>query len=183
LTVPAPAEINPFETDDDGDPVIAEPAARWELARRFAAFLIDAFLTMCCGLLLMTFFSVLNLWFDLDAVDLVWRGRAVLTLSYLTFGLLSVLPTSSSIGASFAKHAMGFMVTNARGERISFLHATVRFLAKSLTVGRLGLGALTIFATRDRRALHDLLAGTYVRFRPETQGKRGRRQAASRGSA
>ncbi len=45
---------------------------------------------------------------------------------------------------------------------IGYVRAWLRLLAFAVTLATFGLGLLTIFIRRDRKALHDLLAGTLV---------------------
>lgn len=48
------------------------------------------------------------------------------------------------------------------GEPLGFEAATMRFFAMLVTIAALGLPMVTIFFTRRRQAVHDVLAGTTV---------------------
>jgi uncharacterized RDD family membrane protein YckC len=64
--------------------------------------------------------------------------------------------------ATLGKRALGLSVRDRFGERPGFGRASLRFLARLLTVSTAMLGWLLILATPKRQALHDLLAGTTV---------------------
>lgn len=77
--------------------------------------------------------------------------------------LYEPLLTSSRWQATLVKRALGIVVTDENGGRISFTRATGRWFAKSLS------GLLLTFIvyllqpfTPKKQALHDLLAGTLV---------------------
>jgi uncharacterized RDD family membrane protein YckC len=76
---------------------------------------------------------------------------------WLYFGLM----TSSSKQATLGKMAMGLIVTDVRGERISFARASVRFFA-SLLSAMTTVGYLIQPFTDKRQALHDVIAETLV---------------------
>jgi uncharacterized RDD family membrane protein YckC len=69
---------------------------------------------------------------------------------------------SSRWQATLGKRFFGLTVVNLDGERISFVRALVRHLAKYLSGSLFGFGFLMIALRRDRRGLHDLIAGTLV---------------------
>ena len=69
---------------------------------------------------------------------------------------------SSEHQATLGKRALGIIVTDIGGERISFARATGRFLGKSLSALILGFGYFFGLFTQRKQALHDLLASTVV---------------------
>ena len=83
-----------------------------------------------------------------------------LLLTWLYFAFME----SSSRQGTLGKNAMRLIVTDARGSRISFVHATGRFLVKNfLSFGlTMGMGCLMSAFTLRKQALHDLVAGTLV---------------------
>jgi uncharacterized RDD family membrane protein YckC len=57
---------------------------------------------------------------------------------------------------------MGIYVTGLDGQRISFLRATGRYLAKFLSALILFIGFIMAAFTARKQALHDMIAGTLV---------------------
>lgn len=115
--------------------------------RRLAAFLIDQ--------------AILNV-FETIAVFLV-----ALPLNNLSFLLLVNVVyftglESSSWQATPGKRALGILVTDLDGRRISLPRATLRFVSKFLSALLFGAGFLTIALTKNKQGLHDKIAGTFV---------------------
>jgi uncharacterized RDD family membrane protein YckC len=72
---------------------------------------------------------------------------------------------SSRWQATVGKHLCGLTVVSTSGKRISFPRALVRFLAKFLFGVLLGvIGILIIARSSRKRGLHDMIAGTLVRW-------------------
>lgn len=69
---------------------------------------------------------------------------------------------SSAKQATWGKQIMGIYVTDMEGERISFLNALGRYLAKILSGMILWIGYIMILFTEKRQGLHDILANTLV---------------------
>jgi uncharacterized RDD family membrane protein YckC len=104
-------------------------------------------------------------------VTMHWNG------DWGTFGLLilagvvitwlySSLLLSSPRQATVGKMALGLVVTDESGERISFARASGRYFAGTLNSLTLGIGYLMVIWTRRKQALHDKIAGTLVVPRP-----------------
>jgi len=91
--------------------------------------------------------------FDADA-----GGVVGMALAWPYFAVLE----SSAWQASLGKRALGIVVTDAAGRRISLGRATVRYVARYLSLFTMLIGYLIQPFTRRRQALHDLLAGTLV---------------------
>jgi uncharacterized RDD family membrane protein YckC len=69
---------------------------------------------------------------------------------------------SSSLQATLGKLAMGSIVTDLDGERITFLRATGRHFGKIISNLILMIGFLMAAFTERKQALHDMLAGCLV---------------------
>lgn len=69
---------------------------------------------------------------------------------------------SSSYQATIGKMALGLIVTDSEGRRLSFGRATGRYFAKYLCAMTLGLGYLAAAFTARKQGLHDLVADTLV---------------------
>jgi uncharacterized RDD family membrane protein YckC len=72
---------------------------------------------------------------------------------------------SSHFQGTLGKLVMQIKVTDLHGNRISFEHATGRYLAKFLSAITLGIGYLMVGFTAKKQGLHDQLAGTLVQHR------------------
>jgi len=69
---------------------------------------------------------------------------------------------SSKHQGTLGKMALGIRVGNINGERISFLNATGRFFGKFISSLLLGFGYFMILFSKNRQALHDVMASTYL---------------------
>lgn len=69
---------------------------------------------------------------------------------------------SSGSQATVGKMACGLVVTDTDGNRISFGRATGRYFAKILSTLILFIGFAMVGWTRQKRGLHDFIAGTLV---------------------
>jgi len=72
---------------------------------------------------------------------------------------------NGQFGATLGKLAIGARIVNADGSPLGFGRALLRFLSTIITQFTLGAGFLLTLIRPDRRALHDLLAGTRVIYR------------------
>lgn len=72
--------------------------------------------------------------------------------------------------ATFGKRAMGIIVANPAGDRISIARGIARYLAKFVSAAPLFLGFAVAAFTARRTALHDLIAGTVVLHRRTPDG-------------
>ena len=78
--------------------------------------------------------------------------------------LYEALMESSSHQATLGKMIFGLKVTDLEGNRISFARATGRHFAKYASAMILGIGFIMAGFTERKQALHDMLAGTLVRW-------------------
>ena len=86
-------------------------------------------------------------------------GYYVIALgSFLYFALCE----SGKRQATFGKRAVGVIVTDTHGQRISFGRATGRFFSKFLNQITLGVGWIMVGVTAQKRGLRDYVAGTVV---------------------
>ena len=81
-----------------------------------------------------------------------------LIMHWLYFTVLQ----SSGKQATIGKFTLGLRVTDLRGKRISFVQASLRYFAKSLSFIPLCLGFLLLLSTRRQQTLHDYLSRTVV---------------------
>lgn len=76
--------------------------------------------------------------------------------------LYNALSESSPKQATIGKQALGIVVTDLNGERISFGKATARYFGKYLSTITLLIGYLMAAFTEKNQALHDIIVGTLV---------------------
>jgi uncharacterized RDD family membrane protein YckC len=93
----------------------------------------------------------------------LWMDRSAPVL-YPVFLLYDVLLTGR-FGATIGKWAIGARVTMKDGSPIGYNRALLRWLASRLSDLTFGFGYLLIAMRPDKRALHDLLAGTKVVYK------------------
>ena len=85
-------------------------------------------------------------------------GTISLVVEWLYFALLQSSPKQ----ATFGKAALGLIVVDENFAQISFGRATVRYFSKYISGLILYIGYIMAAFTREKRALHDIIAGTYV---------------------
>ena len=69
---------------------------------------------------------------------------------------------SSAWQATVGKKALGLVVTDTGGNRISFLRAVGRYFAKILSAIILLIGYIMVAFTEKKQGLHDMIASTLV---------------------
>jgi uncharacterized RDD family membrane protein YckC len=87
---------------------------------------------------------------------------SVLGLTFVMTWLYFALMECSSLQATLGKLAVGVVVTDVDGNRISFPRATGRYFGKFLSALILGIGFLMVALTQRKQGLHDAMAGTLV---------------------
>lgn len=119
--------------------------------RRFWAFLLD-YIILVFGLsLIISVFS--SGYYNEDSI----YGPA-LVISWLYYALME----SSNKKATLGKMALGIVVTDLNGNKISFGRATARYLCKFLSGLIFAIGYIMAVFTDKKQALHDMIAGCVV---------------------
>ena len=90
------------------------------------------------------------------------RTNIVVTIIYLLWEFLYFAYSWAASGKTFGMALLGVRVISADGAVATPRQAVIRTLAFPLSFLLLGLGFLGILVQHDRRALHDLIAGTAV---------------------
>ena len=107
--------------------------------------------------------DVASNWSDLDArVRFLEMRNQVRDLSFFLWLIFTTLSESSEWQATIGKRVCGIKVIGPDGERISFLRALARSLAKILSYLPLALGFLWALFSKDKRTWHDKLTDTAV---------------------
>ena len=100
-------------------------------------------------------------------VHIHWHGDwltlgLLLLASSVTTWLYSSILQSSSRQATVGQRALGLVITDLDGNRISFARASGRYLATLLTGLTFGIGYLMMIWTKRKQTLQDKIAGTVV---------------------
>jgi len=137
--------------------------------RRFFATVIDEFLySVVYFLWLIILFPQKGLSFYESFLDMLYEGQIVWFLfQYILFPIVALwlyntLFECSSMQGTLGKALLGIKVTDARGDRLSFLRASARCLCKLILSPLSIVGFFMAFFTRKKQALHDILTGTLV---------------------
>lgn len=85
-------------------------------------------------------------------------GVAGIVIGWLYYAIQESSPKQATIG----KQAMGLVVTDMNGEKISFVKASIRHFAKFLSAIILMIGYIMAFFTEKKQGLHDMIAGTLI---------------------
>ena len=100
---------------------------------------------------------------------LIWLGLGLIHPLVLTYFIVIFVRRiyyagmeSSSRQGTLGKMAIGLIVTDMEGERISFGKATVRYFSKALSGLLFNAGYIMIAFTEKRQGLHDMIAGCSV---------------------
>ena len=118
--------------------------------RRLVAYLLD---TAILWIVFMGFRLAVDELLPSMVINLILN---VVTLLYFS------LMESSSRQATIGKGLLGLVVTDKEGNRISFKRAFLRNIARYVNLVLFGLGYITIFFTKRRQGVHDLIGGTCV---------------------
>ncbi len=139
---------------------------------RFAGFWVRVLATLIDGLIIAVLAVLLRTVLPGNGGD--W-GYALLTPSIsaslaeiILIWLYAALMESSAWRATVGKRAMGLVVVDMQGRRISFARATGRHAAKWLSSLLLCIGYLMVAFTQRKQGLHDMLANTLVLSGPRT---------------
>lgn len=106
---------------------------------------------------------------DMDGATAVGMAGAIVGAVMITWLLTAIagwlyfaLMESSKFQGSIGKLALGIVVTDMEGNRISFARATGRYFGKIISGIILYVGFMMAGFTEKKQGLHDILAGTLV---------------------
>ena len=137
------------------DVTAAMPAG---IQRRFVALVVDLFVVLILwkiGDQLSVGFARRAPRLDLVAQAFCWTWRLVVPLAYFVL-------CHGTAGQTLGKRLLGARVLDESGAPIGYLWALGRSLATIVATVPFGIGFVMAGFRRDRRGLHDLLAGTRV---------------------
>ena len=149
----------------------AEPVAPFRyasLSLRIVAFILDLMVLISAWIILFLgsaflFLLVRTAGLDRDPTDTeFWVAASIAVFGYLLFLPLYHILMWSWWGQTVGMMAVRIRVVGRDGRRISLGRAAVRLIAFVASTLPLFLGLVYALFDRQRRALHDLLAGTVV---------------------
>jgi uncharacterized RDD family membrane protein YckC len=120
--------------------------------RRAVASLIDGFLL---GFIQSPIFWILG-------IKQTEFSGASIGLPILIWTIYATYMQSSDAMGTIGKRAMGLVVTDSKGERLTVLSSLMRCLASLVSGITLGIGILIQPFTEKKQTLHDIIAGTLV---------------------
>ncbi len=130
------------------------------MKRFIAAFIDGIILTVVCRLVIGPKLALDEKIADIEMyfvyMILYYMGATILTWIY-SAGL-----ESSPLQARPGKIALGIIVTDLQGNRISFIRASIRFFSKLISWLSLCIGFIMASFTEENQALHDMMARSWV---------------------
>jgi uncharacterized RDD family membrane protein YckC len=122
--------------------------------RRFSAWVIDAIIVTVVQSVIQAIIG------NVSSGD----GEVVAAnvVGFMTGLLYAAGMESSSKQATLGKMALGIVVTDMEGNRITFMRATGRYFAKIISAIILFIGFVMVAFTRRKQGLHDIMVGTLV---------------------
>ena len=151
-----------LDSELDVKPKFAAYAGFWQ---RFVAALIDGILLYVVQFIILAAFGVSAYASNPQAISeggfpmsLILAYIVILGANVAYYAYLE----SSERQATFGKQAMGLVVTDMNGERITLLNAVGRYFSKFPSALILMIGYFMQPFTEKKQALHDMIAGTLV---------------------
>ena len=134
---------------------------------RVGAYIIDAIIISVAQWIIFAAFGVSMFGatsLDPAAADAFATTGGIIAYAITTIGgiLYFVLLESSAKQATVGKMALGLIVTDLSGNRISAARALGRYFAKILSALILLIGFIMVGFTEKKQGLHDMLARTLV---------------------
>jgi uncharacterized RDD family membrane protein YckC len=116
--------------------------------KRAAAAIIDSFLLFIVGIVLGILYLVVT--GNEEGLETASNISGIF-IGWLYFSIME----SSERQATFGKRALGIMVTDINGKRVTFYRATGRHFGKIVSSITLGIGFIMAGFTEKKQALHD----------------------------
>lgn len=91
---------------------------------------------------------------------------AIMTFNLVVHWLYSALLESSAWQATIGKLAINVIVVDVDGNRINFAKASLRYFGKILSAAIFYIGYIMAAFSPRKQALHDLIANTFVIYKP-----------------
>lgn len=132
--------------------------------QRFLAFLIDGIPLFVCFVIVLGLFYgfISNIYSgtedEIAAFSFILTNLVMLMISWLYYSLMESGPLQATLG----KIVMGIVVTDMRGNKISWKRATVRYFSKIISGAILAIGFIMVAFTPKKQALHDIISRCLV---------------------
>jgi uncharacterized RDD family membrane protein YckC len=144
---------------------------------RFVAYIIDAIIiSFIEGILIIPLLiflgynaAFLNTFSEMQEIDpvvlipaLISAGTGIYLSIFLITWIYYAAMQSGPRQATIGKMALGLIVTDNNGARLSFAKASLRFFSKIISNAIFMIGYIMAGFTARKQALHDIIANTYV---------------------
>jgi uncharacterized RDD family membrane protein YckC len=147
-----------------GPPIIVRESLQGKysgFASRFAAFAVDVGVSL--GVFMLALAAISFAAKVLTGKDIAWnRGDTWVVIAYAVWAFIYFAYSWAASGRTAGMALFGVRVVRDDGTDASGRRAVVRTLALPLSFLLLGLGFVGILLGNQRRALHDVIAGTAV---------------------
>ncbi len=139
---------------------------------RVLAYIIDTIILALVGGVLGAMFGISMLGFSSVLSDPTGGAELLMNLVSIIIGVAYfAVMESSTWQATLGKKALGLVVTDVSGNRISLMRGVGRYFAKIISAIILLIGFIMVAFTERKQGLHDIIAGTLVlKGTPETVG-------------
>ena len=129
---------------------------------RLLASLLDGVILLVAAICIMVLTGV-PMKHMMDFINVELEGYTWQQSMYVFLSLLYViLLPASTLQGTLGKAALGLKITDVNGERITVWRSLGRALSEILSTIILFIGYIMIAFHRQKRGLHDIIAGTYV---------------------
>jgi uncharacterized RDD family membrane protein YckC len=150
-----PDEAPPVVLTEMGSAAATTYASFW---KRFVAWIIDTIILGVVGAIIQFIIPGGSSTEDASTAALVAANTASFVVPWAYYAGMESSVKQGTLG----KMAMGIVVTDMKGERITFMRATGRYFAKIVSTMILLIGFLMIAFTKRKQGLHDIMAQTLV---------------------
>ena len=130
--------------------------------KRFAASLVDTFITAIIGGIAGFTIGIViassNPYVEEEVLEIFGNIVGILG-GWIYFAAFE----SSTRQATLGKLALGIVVTDLKGKRISFAKASGRHFGKIISALLIGIGFLMVAFTEKKQGLHDMMSGCLIK--------------------
>jgi len=130
--------------------------------KRFAASLVDTFITAIiagiAGFIVGIAIASSNPYVDEEVLG-IFGNIVGLLVGWIYFAAFE----SSIRQGTLGKIALGIVVTDLKGKRISFAKASGRHFGKIISALLIGIGFLMVAFTEKKQGLHDMMSGCLIK--------------------
>lgn len=145
--------------------MLGRPAGFWI---RLLAIFLDGIVVFVIGAVLWPLLFGETFWLT-ETIELSDGSVAEFTTTQSWHSLMLLLYNIFFVamwGATPAKRLLNIRIYDSRGrQRIGFIRATIRALSVYISAFAIFIGFIMVAFRKDKRALHDLIAGTYPTIR------------------